>query len=104
MKRAIIPVILALLLPTGGARADVKPHPLISSGMVLQQGVACPLWGTADSGEAITWTLRPGGSDNKDLQGKTKADDKGHWSVKLPVLKAGGPHKLTLKGKNTLTL
>ena len=57
MKRMIVAALaLAALasLPAGSARADIKPHPLISDGMVLQRGMACPLWGTADPGEEVT--------------------------------------------------
>jgi sialate O-acetylesterase len=85
------------------AQADIKPHPLVSSGMVLQRGLACPLWGTAEPGEKIT--ARLSGAADKDIQGETTADKNGAWIVKLDVpQKAGGPFTLTLEGKNKLTL
>ena len=34
--------------------ADVKLPAVISDGMVLQQGIAVPLWGAADDGETVT--------------------------------------------------
>jgi sialate O-acetylesterase len=33
----------------------------------------------------------------------TGADASGRWSVTLPALPAGGPHTLTIEGRNTLT-
>jgi sialate O-acetylesterase len=94
----------ALTLATAAlpARADVKPHPLVSSGMVLQRGVACPLWGTAEPGEKIAWKLA---LDDKSHEGDVTAGQDGAWQIKLPVLdKAGGPFTVTLEGKNKLTL
>jgi sialate O-acetylesterase len=92
-------LVMAVALP---ARADVQPHPLIASGMVLQRGVACPLWGTADPGEKIAWKLALG---DKNHEGEATAGQDGAWQVKLPVLeKAGGPFTLTLEGKNKLEL
>jgi sialate O-acetylesterase len=75
-------------------RADVKPNHLIGDGMVLQQGVKAPLWGTADDGEEITVTF-------ENQKHTTTAKD-GKWRVDLDPLKAGGPHELTIAGKNTI--
>jgi sialate O-acetylesterase len=46
-----------LLVPTL-ARADVKPHALISDGMVLQQGREVCVWGTAEPGEKVIVRFR----------------------------------------------
>lgn len=87
---------------TGPVHADVKPHALISDGMVLQQGVACPIWGKADPGEEVSFTLDFGG---KRFGGKGAAADRdGNFRFALPVLKAGGPFQLTLQGKNQVVL
>jgi sialate O-acetylesterase len=77
------------------ARADVKPHPLITENMVLQQGVKVPLWGDADDGEKVTVSC----------QGQTVSAtaQNGKWQVCLENLKAGGPYPLTIAGKNTIT-
>jgi sialate O-acetylesterase len=83
------------------ARADVKPHPLIADGMVLQQGTKCNLWGTADPGEEVSAELA---TDGKGQDVGTKADQDGKWKLTLTTGKAGGPYTLTIKGKNTLTL
>ncbi len=78
-------------------RADVKLPAIFSDHMVLQQDVAAPVWGWADPGEKVIVTIAG--------QSKSaKADAQGKWRVKLGKLKAGGPHALTVKGKNTITL
>lgn len=97
-RLSILPVLgLGLLLLAGaGARADVTPNPLFADGMVLQQGMKVPVWGTAADGEEVTVTL----------QGqtvKTKAKD-GKWQVQLEKLKAGGPFEMTVAGKNSVAL
>lgn len=96
MPRPALPALALLLLPAA-ASADVKLPPVLSSHMVLQREAAVPVWGTAAPGEAVTVKFRD--------QTKTATADKdGKWAVKLDPLKAGGPDKLTVAGKNTLTL
>lgn len=80
-----------------GALADVKVPKIFGSHMVLQQGQANPVWGWADPGEQVTVTI---GSQSH----SATASDDGRWQVKLDSLPAGGPHKLTIKGKNELQL
>src|SRR5271166_399530 len=96
---AFIVAAVAGLCPA--ARADVRPHALFTDGMVLQQGMKCPVWGTAAPDEEVTVTLK---TSNDTIEATAKADAKtGRWQVELPPQKAGGPYTLTLKGKNTLT-
>lgn len=88
---------LAFTLLPQQASADVKLPPVLSSHMVLQRDATVPIWGTAAAGEEVTVKFRD--------QTKTATADKdGKWLVKLDALKAGGPDKLTVAGKNTLTL
>lgn len=90
----------AIALPFVGAstlQADVHVSPLFSDGAVLQRGMAVPVWGTADAGEAVTVTLNG-------KTAKVTADTSGNWSLKLPELAAGGPFDLTIAGKNTLVV
>jgi sialate O-acetylesterase len=101
MRRIAI-CFLALLLSVPALRADVKPHALVSEGMVLQQGVKCPIWGTCDKDENVTVTFEvpdQGISYSGQFQSR-----EGKWRFDLPALKAGGPYALTIKGKNTVTL
>jgi sialate O-acetylesterase len=97
LRSAVLPLLAGLLLlHAPAAFAEVKPHALITDGMVLQQGPRANVWGTADNGEEITVTFL--GRDYK-----TTAKD-GKWSVALENLKAGGPHELTIAGTNKLTI
>lgn len=61
--------------------------------MVLQRNSSLPVWGWADQGEAVTVELAG-------LTAATTANSKGAWKVRLPVLEAGGPHELKVKGKS----
>ena len=78
------------------ARGDVKLPAIFGSHMVLQQKQKDRVWGSADPGEEVTVTIA-------DQTKTTKADDDGKWSVTLDPLPAGGPHTLTVEGKNTVT-
>ncbi len=98
-----LPAILrALLLSLGGLStgvtfADVSLPPVFSDHLVLQRGMAAPIWGTASPNEKITLEFR--------RQTKTTtADADGKWMVKLDPLEAGGPDTLTVKGNNTIVL
>jgi sialate O-acetylesterase len=90
--------LVALLWPLGRpARADVSLNNMFGDHMVLQQGIKNKVWGKADPGEAVTVML---GSQSK----STTAAADGSWHVFLdPVQEYGGPHTLTVKGKNTVT-
>jgi sialate O-acetylesterase len=108
-QRILIAVALAVAcLASRQARADVKLHPLFSDGMVLQRGVDCPIWGTADPDEEISVGLdREGVLDSFSIKPWTrKANADGQWKAAIPVsvVKAGGGYKLTIKGKNTIVL
>jgi sialate O-acetylesterase len=92
--------VLALVwMVVPAARAEVKPHPLFSDGMVLQQGKDCPIWGTADPGEEFSVILDLGGG--KVGSGGIRADQDGNWRYNLNKVKAGGPYTLHI-GKVTI--
>jgi sialate O-acetylesterase len=91
---AALAVAAGLLAVSVPARADVTPNGLIGDGMVLQQGVKAPLWGTADDCEEVTVAF-------EGQEVKTTAKD-GKWRVDLDPLTPGGPHELTIAGKNTI--
>lgn len=96
MKNATLPaaLLLALAAPAG---ADVRLPGFVNDHMVVQRDIPLPFWGWAAPGEAVS----------VELAGKsasTTADAQGRWRVSLPALPAGGPHVLTVKGKNTLTV
>jgi sialate O-acetylesterase len=89
-------VLLALAAATGLARADVVPGSLFCEHAVLQQGMPIPVWGTADENERVTVTLA-----GETVSTVTRG---GKWSVRLRALPAGGPHVLTVMGKNRLEI
>ena len=97
MKTSKVFLLLALIsfLSFSFVNAEIKLPRIFSSNMVLQQGIEIPVWGWADKGEQITVTF-----DRSTVRTKTGAD--GKWMVKLPVQQYGGPHTLTVKGKNAI--
>ncbi len=85
-----------LVVVTTTLHAEVKLNPIFGDGMVLQQGVEVPIWGTARDGEKITVKFQK--------QSVTTTASNGRWMVHLKSLKAGGPFSLTISGDNTITL
>jgi sialate O-acetylesterase len=108
MKRCIVAALaVAACLASPQARADVKLHALFSDGMVLQQGMKCPIWGTAYPGEQIRVEFQVKKLlSTVAIAAGVSADMDGKWKVILDLAPqfAGGPYSLTIKGKNTLTL
>lgn len=97
--------LLALLAFAPLAHADVKLHPLFTDNVVLQRGVAAPVYGTADAGESVNFTLtKPDGTSVASKQPiVVKAD--GKFTLSLPAdLAAGTGYTLTVSGKNSVTL
>jgi len=88
--------LLAAVITARPARADVSLPSVFGSHMVLQRDMADKVWGKADPGEAVTVKLA--GQEKA-----ATADDAGKWSVNLDPMPAGGPHVMTVAGKNTLT-
>jgi len=90
-------VALVAGLTLQAAHADVSLNNMFGDHMVLQQGIKNKVWGKADPGEQVTVMLA-----NQSHTSTAAAD--GSWHVFLdPVQEYGGPHVLTVKGKNTLT-
>jgi hypothetical protein len=97
---SVFRILLAtVLLPVLSVRADIVLPSVISDGMVLQRSSHVALWGWADPGERITatatWT---------DDEVGVEADGHGRWTLELQTPGAGGPHSVTLKGRNTITI
>ncbi len=90
-------IVAASLISCVRAAAAVKLPAVLAHHMVLQRDAAVPIWGWATPGEEV----------NLAIAGQTKtttAGADGKWSVKLDKLSAGGPHTLTVTGKNKLTI
>lgn len=79
------------------AHADVKLPNVIGSHMVLQRDMELTFWGWADAGEEVSVKLG-------DTSVKAVANAQGKWTAKLPAQKAGGPHTITVAGKNKIEL
>lgn len=79
------------------AIGQIRLPKLVSDGMVLQRDADVKIWGWASPEEDIQVTFL-----NKKYE--TKADELGEWNITLETLRAGGPHVMTLKGKNTISL
>src|SRR5262245_14687824 len=91
--------LVALLACGRQSAAAVKAAPVFGDHMVLQQGVAVPVWGTADPGEKVTVKFRG-------QEVAVTADDAGKWTARLPAMKAeakqaGTP--LVISGKASVT-
>jgi len=98
-SRALRTIVLigASVLSVGGAWADVALSPLIADNMVLQRDIDVPIWGEADAGETVTVEFL--GQAHSAV-----ADKEGQWEVRLSPLEAGGPHRMTIRGRNSITL
>ena len=82
INRTLLSLCAALLAAaTSAARAEVKLHNLFSDGAVLQQGIALPVWGTANDGERVTVQFQE--------QSVTATAKDGRWLVRLKPVKAG---------------
>lgn len=94
MKRHIL--ILALLA-CATLRAEVKPFPLFSDHMVLQQSSNVKIWGTAAPSKDISLTAS--WNNNKFV---TRSDESGNWEVELRTPSWGGPYEISIQeGKKT---
>jgi sialate O-acetylesterase len=93
----LLPALVAAILHVATASADVSLNNMFGDHMVLQQGIKNKVWGKADPGEAVTVTFA--GQSHAATAGPD-----GGWQVFLdPVAEYGGPHVLTVKGKNEVS-
>lgn len=88
----------SLLFLASPARADVTLHGLFTDHMVLQRGVAVPVYGRAAPGERVTVAFAG-------QRQTATADQEGKWSVTLRAMKATSkPGTLTVEGQNKIAL
>ncbi|HEU6454170.1 MAG TPA: hypothetical protein VN201_01765, partial [Roseateles sp.] len=95
MKKTSLPIILALL--AASAQAEVRLAEVFGEHMVLQRDRPLRVWGQATPGKTLTVEL--GGRS-----GTAKVGADGRWRVQLAALPAGGPHRLIVKGDQTVAL
>ncbi|WP_223833529.1 hypothetical protein [Pedobacter riviphilus] len=86
-----------LLVFNFSVSAKITLPQLVSSHMVLQRETPLTIWGWAAAKEKITISF-----NGKTY--KTTTNAQGSWFVKMGKMKAGGPFKMIVKGKNTITL
>jgi len=75
------------------AVAEVKLPAIISSNMVLQRGIALPVWGWAEPGEMVAVTCAG-------QSVATKAGKDGRWQVALKELQPGPPRQMVVTGSS----
>ena len=79
--------------------AEVRLPAIIGDNMVLQAGGRACLWGWADPNEEISVTV-----SWRQVDWTIQADDTGKWIFQMTAPETGGPHEITFKGKNTVTV
>ena len=96
MKRSFCIAGLCAGLVAANVSATVSLPNIFGDNMVLQQGMAVPVWGWADPGEVVT--VRFAGQTRQ-----ATADAAGAWSLKLDALQATStPSEMTVTGKNQI--
>jgi sialate O-acetylesterase len=103
--RAAIALHLCLLSASLDVRAragEAPPgrpflHAMFTDNMVLQRGVAAPVWGWTEPGRRVTVALNG-------IRVQAVADDSGRWTARLGPLPAGGPYTMIVTGPRSATL
>jgi len=91
-------LIFALVASMASVMADVKLAPPFQDRAVLQRDKPCPVWGSADPGEAIQVTF-------KGQTKQTTADKDGKWRIQLdPLSVSAEPAEMVASGKNRIVL
>ena len=99
MHRTALIGALCLALFSSLASADVRMPALFSDHMVIQRDTDAPIWGWADPGEELKITC-----SWSDACVETKAGADGRWMTKIATPRAGGPHQITVQGKNRIPI
>jgi sialate O-acetylesterase len=88
---------LPLLAPREALPQEAEFAQIFGDHMVVQRDRAIRVWGTATPGQRLIVRLQ-------DHQRETASDPDGAWSVELPALPAGGPHRLRLEAADGVAL
>lgn len=89
--------LVAPMATTGRAEGDVHLAGIFGASMVLQRDCPIRLWGRAMPGQRVNIWL-------SEVHETTVVDGDGHWSITFPAMPAGGPHALTISGRETYCL
>jgi sialate O-acetylesterase len=82
-------IAFAILMAASAAHAQPSFHGIFTDHAVLQRDKAIPVWGKAQSSQRVKIMLG-------DATVEAVADKEGKWRARLPAMKAGGPHKLSV--------
>jgi sialate O-acetylesterase len=96
VARALLSI--TLLSANANCYGDITLASIFGDRMVVQREADVNVWGSADAGERVTVT----GSWGEHAE--TVADEKGKWQARLATPPAGGPHTITVDGKNSIEL
>jgi sialate O-acetylesterase len=91
-------LVTALVFCAAPCTAEVRLPKILGSNMVLQRESEVKIWGWADPGEEVHVTCDWLKAAN------ATADTDGKWQVRLQTGEAGGPHAITITGKNRIAL
>ena len=98
VKMKKLGIFLGIFFLVTHANGFVKVPDIISSGMVLQQQAAVPIWGTALPGEAIKVSFAG-------QQHEAKADMSGNWVIYLDPMQASSEGRMMMiQGINSIHL
>jgi len=97
IKLTVPLAVFFLLFTSQDVTAQVRLPRLVRDSMVLQRDTKINIWGWASNNEKITISF-----NKKNYSTKATAD--GKWRIILPAMKAGGPYKMIISGKNKITL
>ncbi len=92
-------VIMAAVLCTLTAAANVNLPSIFSDHMVLQRNTEVPIWGFSKSSETIT--VQPGWTEESYSM---TPGPQGTWTIMVPTPEAGGPYDITISGYSTVVL
>lgn len=99
MRHRGLAVLVSCVGCAAGVRADVRLPAVFGDSMVVQRDAQARVWGWADPGERVRVSASWGGPAVE-----VQTPPGGGWSLTIPTPGAGGPHTITVQGKNTLTL
>lgn len=93
----MIPYVFAVLAVSAQSADLPFVSPAFGDHMVLQRDLPSPIWGWTTPGSEVRITI---GSTT--VTATASAD--GKWLARLPRTKAGGPHRITITGKEQVVL
>jgi len=91
-------MVLSVMAVCLTASADVRLPQIFGDNMILQQKTSNAVWGFAEPGEKVTVKASWGS------EARAVADKSGRWKILLKTPGHGTGYRLTVQGKNTLTV